>query len=128
MFLCICIYFFMTDAIVEVTMDLSNRPCLRHNLTLTEDEYVMDPTDDDPLPPLNRVATQLTVEMFEHVLDSLVVNSRMTVHIRELDKGRSVWDRAMATADAFGTALRYCAMVDCRRAGKTASSKGTLSA
>jgi len=33
----------------------------------------------------------------------------------------------MATAAAFGKALKYCAMVDYRRSGQTASSKGTLS-
>ncbi|CAB9516252.1 Imidazoleglycerol-phosphate dehydratase [Seminavis robusta] len=103
---------------IEVTMDLSNRPCLTHNLALGEvqEELVGD----------------LSVEMFDHVLDSLVVNGRMTVHIVRTTGGddagnSSLKDRAMATAAAFGRALKYCAMVDSRRAGKTASSKGTLS-
>ncbi len=106
-------------------MDLSNRPCLRHNLTLSDDEYVVDPRHR----ALHHasLSPRLTVEMFEHVLDSLVVNARMTVHVVERNQGASMWERAMATAMAFGTALRYCAMVDCRRAGQTASSKGTLS-
>eukprot|EP00545_Synedropsis_sp_CCMP1620_P007378 CAMPEP_0119007122 /NCGR_PEP_ID=MMETSP1176-20130426/2785_1 /TAXON_ID=265551 /ORGANISM="Synedropsis recta cf, Strain CCMP1620" /LENGTH=415 /DNA_ID=CAMNT_0006959197 /DNA_START=31 /DNA_END=1275 /DNA_ORIENTATION=+ len=94
---------------VEVTMDLSNRPCLTHNLTLTEDEFV---------------AGTLTTEMFDHVLDSLTVNARMTVHIVELTKGATVQETALATAMAFGRALQLCAAVDPRRAGKTASSKG----
>jgi len=34
----------------------------------------------------------------------------------------------VATAAAFGKALKFCAMVDYRRKGITASSKGTLSA
>jgi imidazoleglycerol-phosphate dehydratase len=97
---------------VEVTMDLSNRPCLTHNLTLTEDEYV---------------SGTLTTEMFDHVLDSLTVNARMTVHILELKKGATVEETALATAMAFGRSLQMCAAVDPRRAGKTASSKGTLS-
>ncbi len=98
------------DAVVEVTMDLSNRPCLTHNLSL-DCEYVGD----------------MSVEMLDHVLDSLVMNGQMTVHIVEKVKG-DIMDLAMATALAFGRALRLCAAVDPRRAGKTASSKGTLSA
>jgi len=109
---------------MEVTMDLSNRPCLTHNLNLEEShqEKIGD----------------LSVEMLEHVLDSLVVNGHMTVHIvlsksnksEKDDSKQSVGclkDRAMATAAAFGKALKYCAMVDYRRSGQTASSKGTLS-
>ena len=71
-------------------------------------------------------------EMFEHCLDSLVVNGRMTVHIVEkkepsLSSKSSVMDVVLCTASAFGKALRVCSMIDPRRAGKTASSKGTLS-
>lgn len=105
---------------VEVTMDLSNRPCLTHNLALTEHESEEKVGD-------------LSVEMLDHVLDSLVVNGRMTVHVVLQDSATngeskvSLMDKAMATAAAFGKALKYCAMVDHRRAGQTASSKGTLS-
>jgi imidazoleglycerol-phosphate dehydratase len=107
----------LNDAQVEVTMDLSNRPCLTHNLedTLGKTEYVGTSTD-----------SPLSCEMLEHVLDSLVVNGHMTVHIVEKG-GASVHDTVMCTAIAFGRALRICAMVDIRRAGQTASSKGTLS-
>ena len=99
---------------VEVTMDLSNRPCLTHNLSLSScgKEYVGD----------------MSVEMLEHVLDSFVMNAQMTVHIVEKTKGDDVKDLMIATASALGKALRLCASVDPRRAGKTASSKGTLSA
>lgn len=99
-------------SVVEVTMDLSNRPCLRHNLCLTEEEYVEG---------------SLTTEMLEHVIDSLTMNARMTVHIVEVKRGASVKETALATAMAFGRALYMCAAVDPRRAGTTASSKGTLS-
>ena len=94
-------------------MDLSNRPCLTHNLALHEakEEKIGD----------------LSVEMFDHVLDSLVVNGRMTVHVVLQGENGSLMDRAMATAAAFGKALKHCAMLDHRRAGQTASSKGTLS-
>ena len=97
---------------IEVTMDLSNRPCLTHNLTLTEAEYV---------------GGTLTTEMFHHVLESLTMNAMMTVHILEVRAGADVKETAIATAMAFGRALHMCAAVDPRRAGATASSKGTLS-
>jgi imidazoleglycerol-phosphate dehydratase len=102
------------DADVEVTMDLSNRPCLTHNLTFADsgEEYV---------------GGALTVEMMDHALESLVMNGHMTVHIVEEEMGKSVKETAFAAAAAFGKALRYCSAVDPRRAGKTASSKGTLS-
>lgn len=132
---------FLTN--VEVTMDLSNRPCLRHNLheTLGRQEYVEGVEAANGSGNGNR--SRLTCEMFEHCLDSLVMNARMTVHIVETqqnenkrnDNGNvsndgnvpSVLDVALCTAKAFGRALRVCAMVDPRRAGTTASSKGTLS-
>jgi imidazoleglycerol-phosphate dehydratase len=108
------------EACVEVTMDLSNRPCLTHDLSLSTSncEYIGD----------------MSTEMFDHVLESLVMNAQMTVHIIETSSGNSngndsnIVDLMMATASAFGKALRFCAAVDPRRAGKTASSKGTLSA
>lgn len=110
------------DAKVEVTMDLSNRPYLAHNLhdSLGLQEYI------DPERPGSE-ASVLSCEMFEHVLDSLVMNGRMTVHIVEKQKGTSLHETIMATAKALGEAFRVCAMVDRRRAGQTASSKGTLS-
>ena len=106
---------------VEVTMDLSNRPCLRHNLhdSLGIQEYVDSDSKSSSCP--------LSCEMMEHVLDSLVMNSRMTLHIVENQPGSTLYDTIMCTARAFGKALRVCSMVDQRRAGKTASSKGTLS-
>jgi len=112
-------------ASVEVTMDLSNRPYFGHNLheTLGRQEYV----DGDDEASDN--SSLLSCEMLEHCLDSLVMNSRMTVHIVETEakEEASVADVALCTAMAFGRALRVCSMVDQRRAGTTASSKGTLS-
>jgi len=103
------------DAKVEVTMDLSNRPCITHNLSLSS-----NPNNEE-------YAGDLSIEMLDHVLESLVMNSHMTVHILELTVGKTVLETALATAMAFGKALRMCSAVDPRRAGKTASSKGTLS-
>lgn len=106
---------------VEVTMDLSNRPCLRHNLhdSLGIQECVDSDATSSRCP--------LSCEMMEHVLDSLVMNGRMTVHVVEKQPGATLQETIMCTAKAFGKALRVCAMVDQRRAGQTASSKGTLS-
>ncbi len=113
----------LNEASVEVTMDLSNRPYFGHNLheTLGRQEYVdsSDTSVDN--------AALLSCEMLEHCLDSLVMNSRTTVHIVSKKETASVADVALCTAMAFGRALRVCAMVDQRRAGATASSKGTLS-
>jgi imidazoleglycerol-phosphate dehydratase len=69
----------------------------------------------------------LSLEMFEHVLDSLVVNARTTVHVVQIVPSANLGDTVQAVAIAFGVALKHCAVVDCRRAGATASSKGTLS-
>eukprot|EP00566_Odontella_aurita_P014392 CAMPEP_0113538494 /NCGR_PEP_ID=MMETSP0015_2-20120614/7394_1 /TAXON_ID=2838 /ORGANISM="Odontella" /LENGTH=524 /DNA_ID=CAMNT_0000438069 /DNA_START=45 /DNA_END=1619 /DNA_ORIENTATION=- /assembly_acc=CAM_ASM_000160 len=122
------------DAEVEVTMDLSNRPCLTHDLSLSSNagggEYVVGPSSSSSSPPeapSSSSSSPLSVEMFEHVLDSLVSQGQMTVHAVQRKEGSSVFETAMATAVAFGRALRMCAAVDVRRAGKTASSKGTLS-
>eukprot|EP00547_Thalassionema_nitzschioides_P006230 CAMPEP_0194218650 /NCGR_PEP_ID=MMETSP0156-20130528/24272_1 /TAXON_ID=33649 /ORGANISM="Thalassionema nitzschioides, Strain L26-B" /LENGTH=429 /DNA_ID=CAMNT_0038948087 /DNA_START=31 /DNA_END=1320 /DNA_ORIENTATION=- len=100
------------EAAMEVTMDLSNRPFLTENLTESEEEYI---------------GGALTTEMFHHMLESLAMNARMTVHIVEIQKGATMKDSALAIAMAFGRTLKMCAAVDPRRAGKTASSKGTLS-
>jgi imidazoleglycerol-phosphate dehydratase len=103
-------------SIVQVTMDLSNRPDLVHNLFRRP-------------PPGLEMAGDLSLEMMEHVLQSLTVNARMTVHIVENESGGDCdpMDTILATARAFGSAFFYCASVDLRRAGATASSKGTLS-
>ncbi len=126
---------------VEVTMDLSNRPCLVHNLqeTLGRQEYIDVSDFEDEVGSsvtwntnrngASHCGTLLSCEMFDHCLDSLVMNGRMTVHIvvSTANDNASVADVALCTAKAFGRALRVCSMVDQRRAGTTASSKGTLS-
>ena len=99
------------DAQVLTTMDLSNRPCFNHGLSLDGEEYIGD----------------MSMEMLHHILESLVMNGQMTVHVDEVSKGGSVMDLALAIAKSFGRALKFCSAVDPRRAGKIASSKGTLS-
>ena len=73
----------------------------------------------------------LTCEMLQHVFESLTIETRATVHLELVShdskcEGRTK-DLALAAARAFGTALAECVRVDPRRAGKVASSKGTLS-
>lgn len=108
-----------TEENIFVVVDVSNRPCFVHNfISLHSVEKVND----------------LSCEMFEHVIDSIVVNARLTVHIIENGVNGNdytseieVSKTMMATARALGRALKYCCLVDNRRAGATASSKGTLS-
>ena len=73
------------DAEVEVTMDLSNRPCITHNLSLSS-----NPNDEE-------YAGDLSVEMLDHVIESLVMNSKSTVHILEKKVGKTVLETALAT-------------------------------
>lgn len=95
---------------LQVTMDLSNRPCFVHDLDWGMTEFVGE---------------GLSCEMMEHVLESWIVNARWTVHVQQERGGSSCSIDDLA--QALGTAVRYCASVDVRRAGATASSKGTLS-
>ena len=92
-----------------LTSVISNRPCMTHNLTFADcgQEYVGE---------------VLSVEMMDHVLDSLVMNGHMTVRVVEQRAGKTIKDTALATAMAFGRALRFCAAEDPCRAGKAASS------
>lgn len=107
--------FSFKDAHVKVVMDLSNRPCLFHDLDLFSCENEM----------LDSVTS---IEMIPHALESLVMNGHMTVHIIQLStSSRNIWDLIIATARAYGRALYHCTAVDPRRCGATASSKGTLS-
>jgi imidazoleglycerol-phosphate dehydratase len=97
---------------IQVVMDLSNRPCFTYEGSFWNQEMIGD----------------LSSEMFLHVLDSLTINARMTLHIVEKEAAASSAEQAVqGVAKAWGEAFRQCAMVDLRRAGATASSKGTLS-
>ena len=107
------------DCEVEVTMDLSNRPCLTSDLSLK----TISPTNEEKV-------KDLSVEMIDHAFDSIVMNGHMTVHIVEKASKSSesaLEDLTVASARAFGRALKMCTAVDPRRKGATASSKGTLS-
>lgn len=123
---------------VEVTVDLSNRPCFVSDLDFRDatKETVVG-TDGE----------HLSLEMVDHVLESFATNGAMTVHVvvadeedvdadaeretehdQDDEENESLRASINATARAFGRALRGCVAVDPRRKGKTASSKGTLSA
>jgi len=102
------------SAKVLCVMDLSNRPSICSDLRLDAkgEEMVGD----------------VSVEMIVHCFESLCTNGLMTVHFVQEQTGveASASEAAMAAAQAFGLALK-CMAVDPRRAGATASSKGTLS-
>lgn len=110
-----------SSSTVSVIMDLSNRPMLTtHGLS-----QVLIASDVES-------CDGLALEMWEHILDSLVVQAKMTCHIivshSASDKGEDLLRKTMQSlARAFGKTFMYCASVDQRRSGSTASSKGTLS-
>ena len=70
--------------------------------------------------------------MLLHTFESISLESRSTVHVELIEDpnaGSAGHTKALAiaTARAFGAALGEAVRVDPRRAGKVASSKGTLS-
>jgi len=95
---------------VEAVVDLSNRPFLGNDLRFAG-ELVGD----------------LAAEMVDHVFMSIAFNAGITLHLRALEDGGSDEDTLTAAVLAFGACLRECVAVDPRRAGRVASSKGTLS-
>ena len=99
------------DSTVEVVMDLSNRPSMVSDLDFDADNI-----------------GDLSAEMVEHVFMSLTTTAGITMHVATHKEGSSDEDRLLAAADALGECLRQCTDIDPRRAGKVASSKGTLSA
>uniref|UniRef100_A0A7S2RL94 Uncharacterized protein n=2 Tax=Eucampia antarctica TaxID=49252 RepID=A0A7S2RL94_9STRA len=117
------------DHNIQAVLDLSNRPCLIHNIKFGKDEYVGD----------------VSVEMLNHALESLVMNAHITLHLvctatdnkntHDDDNNNNDDDNndgdGMANwihiAKALGKAFKFCTSQDTRRGGKTASSKGTLS-
>ena len=107
------------DSMVEITMDLSNRPSLEQNLKLVQTNQSKD-VDLETL-------GDLSIEMIHHFLESLVMNSLMTLHIVQLIDDVLIEDLMENTDIAFGKVLKMCIAVDPRRAGAVASSKGTLS-
>ena len=119
-------------AVVEAVVDLSNRPELHHNLVFCKEYLQMPKGTQDKDDDSDDDTTLLSTEMVLHALESLVVNARITVHLvvvmqQEEDVALGGYELAMAAFGALGEALRACCVVDPRRAGKTASSKGTLS-
>ena len=105
------------DSIIEITMDLSNRPSLEHNLKLIQSDQSED---------IEKLG-DLSIEMIYHFLESLVMNSLMTLHIVQRGEDVAIEDLMDDVCYAFGNVLKMCIAVDPRRAGAVASSKGTLS-
>mmetsp|Transcript_60661 Transcript_60661/g.70966 ORF Transcript_60661/g.70966 Transcript_60661/m.70966 type:complete len:586 (+) Transcript_60661:69-1826(+) len=122
---------------VRCVVDLSNRPYFEWDLELDE-EYVGG--DEEGFAAMRRGGSEgsslcgnaLTCEMLQHVFESLTIETRATVHIQVIHDSNAdvvghTRDLALASARAYGKALAECVRVDPRRAGKVASSKGTLS-
>jgi imidazoleglycerol-phosphate dehydratase len=135
---------------VRVVIDLSNRPHFESNLEEHLDEEFVGGQ------PARHAAAAaagggggeeggdgvvcgraLTSEMLVHVFESLTLEMRATGHVQVLQSGAAspssapveghTLNVALAMARAYGAALAECVRVDPRRAGKVASSKGTLS-
>jgi len=105
------------EAKVLCVMDLSNRPGFCCDLRWHG--------------RCEEMAEDVSVEMLHHCFESFVVNASMTVHLVQVLPSAaeaSAMDLALAAAEAMGAALKKCVSIDPRRAGVTASSKGTLSA
>ncbi|KAK9992619.1 hypothetical protein SO802_027604 [Lithocarpus litseifolius] len=99
----------LDEALIHVALDLSGRPYLGYDLQI----------------PTQRVGTYDT-QLVEHFFQSLVNNSGMTLHIRQL-AGRNSHHIIEATFKAFARALRQATEYDPRRGGTIPSSKGVLS-
>jgi imidazoleglycerol-phosphate dehydratase len=115
---------------VEVVLDLSNRPMLCcHDLAFMQEHAQAGQEHPEEM------VGDLPIELIPHFLESFIVQAHLTCHIRQIHNYEnsatatpaSTQDLLYCIATALGTALRYCCMVDSRRAGATASSKGTLS-
>jgi imidazoleglycerol-phosphate dehydratase len=114
----------------RAVVDLSGRPWF--GMDEMDGDIVVN-GDDASSDDANNV---MSGEMFHHLLDSIVIVSKATVHILPSDgngsgKGsgkRSSYEIALETITDFGICLRKCVGIDRRREGKVASSKGTLSA
>lgn len=104
------------DQDILAVLDLSNRPCLIQNVSFGSDdvEYVGD----------------VSIEMLYHALESFTMNSHVTLHLvdKNTNKDKDGMTTLMEIAKAVGKTLKFCTSQDIRRGGKTASSKGTLSA
>ena len=101
---------------ILAVLDLSNRPCLIQNVSFGSDdtEYVGD----------------VSIEMLYHALESFTMNSHITLHLvdKNTNKNKDGMTTLLEIAKALGKTLKFCTSQDIRRGGKTASSKGTLSA
>ena len=120
---------------VRAVLDLSNRPHFDCDLNFDEefvggDEAAAAAVPSDGGSGHAVCGRALSCEMLHHVFDSVTLEARATAHVEmQRDSGRPghTLDLAVAMARAYGAALAECVRVDPRRAGKVASSKGTLS-
>ena len=98
----------MDDALAKVILDLSGRP-----YSVIQTKWVS--------PSVGNIPTSL----LEHFFETLVVSSRMNLHINVL-YGKDNHHMAEALFKAFARALDAAVQVDERRAGVVPSSKGKI--
>jgi len=97
----------MDEALAEVTVDISGRPCLSFNAGI----------------PKEKVG-HFDVELAEEFFQALVVNSGITLHI-DLRRGANVHHCLEAIFKAFGRAMDIATSIDPRVQG-VPSTKGRL--
>jgi imidazoleglycerol-phosphate dehydratase len=100
----------LDEALVQAVVDLSGRPYAAVDLDFAGERIGEAPT-----------------ELVPHVLGSLAVGARATLHVRQL-AGANDHHVAEAAMKALGRALDAATRVDERLAGRVPSTKGTLTA
>lgn len=98
----------LDEALVQVVLDFSGRPCLVYGLEI-------------PTQRVGTYDTQLVREFFQAVVN----HAQITLHIRQL-AGINSHRIIEATFKAFARALRMATELDSRRGGNIPSSKGVL--
>lgn len=98
----------LDEALVQVVLDFSGRPCLVYGLVI-------------PTQRVGTYDTQLVREFFQAVVN----HAQMTLHIRQLD-GINSHHIIEATFKAFARSLRMAVEADPRQINIVPSSKGVL--
>lgn len=97
----------MDEALAEITIDISGRPCLSFNAEIAKDKV-----------------GHFDVELAEEFFQAFVVNSGITLHI-DLRRGSNVHHCLEAIFKAFGRAMDIATSIDSRVQG-VPSTKGRL--
>lgn len=100
----------LDEALSRVVLDLSGRAGLVYNIEFTR-----------------ALIGRFDVDLFSEFFHGLVNHAMLTLHIDNL-RGTNAHHQAETVFKAFGRALRMAIAYDERMAGKTPSTKGTLTA